>query len=82
MTGSWKYAGIDEGGIYVILNSETQRHYRINVYDITGRMVHSESLNVDGQRSVYLNFQTKDQLYLISVSDGVKTETLKVSGVR
>lgn len=82
MPGSWKYAGIDEGGIYVILNSETQRHYRINVYDITGRMVHSESFNVDGQKSVYLNFQTKDQLYLISVSDGVKSETLKVSGVR
>ncbi|HAH57913.1 MAG TPA: hypothetical protein DCL86_07175, partial [Bacteroidales bacterium] len=43
MTGSWKYAGIDEGGIYAIINSETQSRYQINVFDITGRMVHSES---------------------------------------
>lgn len=82
MTGIWKYAGIDESGIYAIINPETQSHYQISVYDITGKMVHSESFNVDGQRSVYLNFPVKDQLYLISVSDGIKTETLKVSGIR
>ena len=82
LTGIWKYAGIDEGGIYAVLNSETQSQYQINVFDITGRNVHSESFNVDGQKSVYLNFPVKNQLYLISVSDGVKTETLKVSGIR
>ena len=82
LTGIWKYAGIDEGGIYAILNSETQSQYQINVFDIIGRNIHSESFNVDGQKSVYLNFQIKNQLYLISVSDGTKTETLKVMGMR
>ena len=79
----WKFRGIDESGIHAILSLETQSQYQVNVFDITGRKIYSSSFNaVKGENYVHLNFQTKNQLYLISVSDGVKTETLKVSGVR
>lgn len=72
-----------ESGIHAILSLETQSQYQVNVFDITGRKIYSSSFNAaKGENYVHLNFQTKNQLYLISVSDGVKTETLKVSGVR
>ncbi|MPM23760.1 hypothetical protein SDC9_70234 [bioreactor metagenome] len=55
----------------------------INVYDLTGRVVYTSSFNVmKGDNYINLIFPAKDQLYLIRVSDGTKTETLKVSGVR
>lgn len=77
-----KYTGIDEGGIHAILNAETQSNYQIIVYDITGKKVYSAGYDVKGQKYVYLKFNTGNQLYLITVNNGLKFETLKVSGVR
>jgi hypothetical protein len=79
----WKFRGIDESGIHAILAPEVQAQYQINVYDLMGRVVYSSSFNVGkGDNYIDLNFPAKNQLYLIRVSNGVKTETLKVSGVR
>ncbi|MGV8113326.1 MAG: T9SS type A sorting domain-containing protein [Lentimicrobium sp.] len=79
----WKFRGIDESGIHAILTPEVQAQYQINVYDLTGRVVYTSSFNVmKGDNYINLIFPAKDQLYLIRVSDGTKTETLKVSGVR
>jgi hypothetical protein len=79
----WKFRAIDESGIHAILTPEVQTQYQINVYDLTGRVVYSSSFNVGkGDNYIDLNFPAKNQLYLIRVSDGTKTETLKVSGVR
>lgn len=83
-TGSllWQYRGIDESGIHAILNAETQAQYLITVYDITGRKVCNENYTVNGQKDIYLKFHTGNQIYMISVNNGIKTETMKVSGVR
>ena len=79
----WKFRGIDENGIHAILTPEVECQYQINVYDLMGRVVYSSSFNVGkGEKFIDFNFPTKNQLYLISVSDGTKTETIKVSGIR
>lgn len=77
-----EYAGIDEGGIHAYLNSQAKTPYQVTVFDITGRKVCSENYTVDGKKYVYLKFQTENQIYMITVNNGIKTETLKVSGVR
>ena len=83
----WKYAGIDETGIHGYLTpaantAEIQTHYEINVFDLTGRKVYSVSYTVVGEQYIHLKFNAGNQLYLINVSDGTKTETLKVHGIR
>ena len=79
----WKFRGIDKNGIHAILTPEVECQYQINVYDLMGRVVYSSSFNVGkGEKFIDFNFPTKNQLYLISVSDGTKTETIKVSGIR
>ncbi|NOU46604.1 MAG: hypothetical protein HOO86_06025 [Bacteroidales bacterium] len=75
----WKYAGIDEGGIHAILNTEKPCKYQISVYDIMGKKVFFSEYNVEGQKYVYLKFDTESQLYLISVNNGITFETIKVS---
>ncbi len=83
MTGAiWKYVGMDEGGIHAILNADSPSKYKISVYDITGKIVYSAQYNVEGQKTVYMKFNPGNQLYLISVDNGNKIETLKVPGVR
>jgi hypothetical protein len=83
----WKYAGMDETGIHGYLTpaantAEIQTHYEINVFDLTGRKVYSVSYTVVGEQYIHLKFNAGNQLYLINVSDGTKTETLKVHGIR
>lgn len=78
----WKYIGIDEGGIHAILSAESPCKYQVCVFDITGKKVFSAEYDVDGQKVVYLKFHPGDQLYLITVNNGVTSETLKVPGIR
>jgi hypothetical protein len=79
---SWRFINIDEGGIHAYLNADTQTQYLITIYDITGRKVCAENFDVNGQKYIYLKFKTENQIYMISVNNGNKTETLKVSGIR
>lgn len=78
----WNFASIDETGIHGYINSEEEAQYQINVFDLTGRKVCSETYNVEGQKYVHLKFATYNQLYLINVSNGTQSETIKVSGVK
>lgn len=78
----WKYEGIDEGGIHAVLIADTPGDYQVCVYNITGRKVFSATYQVNGQKSVYLRFNPGNQLYTVSVNNGIKFETLKVFGVR
>lgn len=78
----FKYMGIDEGGVHGILNAEKQSQFQVSIYDIAGKKVFSADYTVEGQKTVYLKFHPTDQLYLITVSNGSKTETLKVPGIR
>jgi len=78
----WKYEGIDKGGIHAILYAETPGNYQISVFDVTGKKIISKEYYVNGQKSVYLKFNPGNQLYMISVNNGIKSESLKVFGVR
>jgi len=83
----WRYAGIDWGGIHAYLTpavsaTKTSTHYEVKVFDITGREVYSASYNTEGEKYIFLKFVVGNQLYLINVNDGTKTETLKVMGMR
>lgn len=78
----WTFTGIDQTGINAYLNSEKESQYEIDVYDLTGRKVCSESYSVKGQKYVNLKFNVGSQLYLIKVSNGTQSETIKVSGVK
>jgi len=78
----WRINSIDEAGIMVTFNNKEETSYLVNIYTTSGQRIHSEKIKANGQKTVYVNFPVKDQLYLISVSDGTKTETIKVSGVR
>lgn len=79
---NWRYLGIDETGIHAYLNSEVDSQYEISVYDLTGRKVCSENYSVKGQKYINLKFNVGNQIYLIKVSNGTQTETLKVCGVK
>jgi hypothetical protein len=79
----WHFKGIDAQGIRAVLVSENEALYQMAVYDIMGRKIHSSSYNViDGQREVYLEFNAKAEMYIIRVSNGFQTETIKVVGNR
>jgi len=55
----------------------------VNVYDVVGRKMFSSTYSVnEGQKEVYLEFATKSEMYIISVSNGSQSETLKVMGNR
>ena len=77
---AWTYMGMDETGVYFNINSKELADYLINVYDITGRIIHSESYTVKGQRSVCLKFKLQNQLYLININNGLQSETIKLVG--
>jgi homoserine O-acetyltransferase/O-succinyltransferase len=48
----------------------------------TSTRVHSESASINGQQTVYLNFKTTDQIYLVNVNNGITSETRKVAVIR
>ena len=80
----WQFKGMDAHGIHAELISESNNTvYEVNVYDVMGRKVFSSSYDVsEGQKDIYLKFATTDEMYVISVSNGRETETLKVMGNR
>ncbi|HAH59451.1 MAG TPA: hypothetical protein DCL86_15000 [Bacteroidales bacterium] len=78
----WRINSIDETGIMVTINTKEETSYLVNIYTTSGQRIHSEKIKANEQKAVRVNFPVKNQLYLISVSDGTKTETIKVSGVR
>jgi len=80
----WQFKGIDAHGIHAVLVSESSNTiYHVNVYDVVGRKIFSSTYNVsEGQKEIYLEFATKAEMYIISVSNGSQTETLKVMGNR
>ncbi len=48
-----------------------------------GRKIYSSGFNVgEGQTPVKLSFNVNTEMYIISVSNGSQTETLKVMGNR
>lgn len=79
---NWQYRGNDNSGMHLVFNTSDETNYHIKVYDITGRLVHSESINVSGEKFVYLKFNTTNQLYLINVQNNQQSETIKVTGVK
>ncbi|MBC8320168.1 MAG: T9SS type A sorting domain-containing protein [Bacteroidetes bacterium] len=69
--------------MYASLISEKPAHYSISVYDVMGRKIYSSGFNVgEGQTPVKLSFNVNTEMYIISVSNGSQTETLKVMGNR
>ena len=80
----WHFKGIDTQGIHAVLISENSNAvYEVNVFDVVGRKLFSSTYNVnEGQSEIYLEFATKVEMYIISVSNGSQTETLKVIGNR
>ncbi|PIY30793.1 MAG: hypothetical protein COZ08_10895 [Bacteroidetes bacterium CG_4_10_14_3_um_filter_42_6] len=75
---------MDAQGIHAVLVSENSNTvYNVNVYDVVGRKIFSSTYKVsEGQKEIYLEFATKAEMYIISVSNGSQTETLKVMGNR
>jgi hypothetical protein len=80
----WQFKGIDAIGIHAILFSESNNtHYDVVVYDVMGRKIASSSYNVNGgQQEICLEFDVKDEMYIIKVSNGSQSKTLKVAGNR
>lgn len=80
----WHFKGINAQGIHAVLVSENSNAvYEVNVYDVVGRKMFSSTYSVnEGQKEVYLEFATKSEMYIISVSNGSQSETLKVMGNR
>jgi len=80
----WHFKGIDTQGIHAVLISENSNAvYEVNIFDVVGRKIVSSTYNVsEGQSEIYLEFATKAEMYIISVSNGSQTETLKVMGKR
>jgi hypothetical protein len=80
----WYFKGIDAQGIHAVLVSENSNTvYEVDVYDVVGRKVFTSTYNVsEVQSEIYLDFATKAEMYIISVSNGSQTETLKVIGNR
>ncbi|PIQ29480.1 MAG: hypothetical protein COW63_12885 [Bacteroidetes bacterium CG18_big_fil_WC_8_21_14_2_50_41_14] len=78
------FKGIDAQGIHAVLVSENSNTvYNVNVYDVVGRKIFSSTYKVsEGQKEIHLVFDTKAEMYIISVSNGSQTETLKVMGNR
>ncbi|OFY49342.1 MAG: hypothetical protein A2W85_15810 [Bacteroidetes bacterium GWF2_41_31] len=76
----WQYKGIDARGIHAILYSESNNtRYEVVVYDMMGRKITSSSYNVSGgQQEIYLEFAAKAEMYILKVSNGKYTETLKI----
>jgi hypothetical protein len=81
--GIWQYKGLDAGGVHAVLISETKTVYEVNVYDASGRKIQNCSYKVtDGQKEIYLKFATNPELYFITINNGSRIETLKISGSR
>lgn len=78
----WKIDGIYETGIRMTIVNNEPSQYMINIYTTTGKRVHTEDVSVNGQQTIYLNFKTTDQIYLINVNNGVTSETRKVVFIR
>jgi len=80
----WKFKGINAQGIHAVLISDNSNAvYEVNVYDIVGRKMFSSTYSVsEGQKEIYMEFATKAEMYIIKVSNGSHTETLKVMGNR
>jgi len=80
----WQFKGVDAQGIHAVLISENSNAvYEVNVFDVVGRKLFSSTYNVnEGQSEIYLEFATKAEMYIISVSNGSQTEILKVMGNR
>ena len=79
----WMFERISKDGINALLISEKPTIYSISVYDLLGREVYSSGFNVgEGQTPIKLNFNVNTEMYIISVSNGSQTETLKVMGNR
>ena len=78
----WQYKGIDARGIHAILYSESNNtRYEVVVYDMMGRKITSSSYNVSGgQQEIYLEFAAKAEMYVIRVSNGSQSQTMKVAG--
>ncbi len=78
----WQIDAINEAGMVLTFANEETSKYMINVYTTTGTRVHSENVSINGQQTVYLNFKTTDQIYLINVNNGITSETRKVAVIR
>ena len=78
----WQIDGVYETGIRMTIVNKESSKYVINIYTATGKKVYSENVNVNGQQTVYLNFKTADQIYLINVNNGMTSETRKVAVIR
>ncbi len=79
----WMFERISKDGINAVLITEEQTIYSISVYDLLGREVHSSRFNAgEGQTPIKLSFNVNTEMYIISVSNGSQTETLKVMGNR
>lgn len=76
---SWEIDGINDAGIVLSFNNADKSNYLISVYNASGTRVHSEKVSINGQKTVYLKFQTADQIYLVNVNDGKTSETKKVA---
>lgn len=66
----WNINLADESGVVLTLNTSVQTSYSINVYNTAGQKVHTEKINADGQKVVYLKFKTSEQIYLVNVNNG------------
>jgi hypothetical protein len=78
----WQIDAVNEAGMVLTFANEEASKYMINVYTATGTRVHSENVSINGQQTVYLNFKTTDQIYLINVNNGITSETRKVAVIR
>lgn len=78
----WQFNGIDAQGIHATLFSESNNTlYEVVVYDVMGRKITSSSFNVSGgQQEIYIEFAAKAEMYIIKVSNGSQSQTLKVAG--
>jgi hypothetical protein len=81
ITDIWQYISMDKTGVYAALITDAEAVYHIEVYDIMGRKVASEIYNVEaGSKEVYIKFEVNPIMYIINVTDGLSTKTLKVMG--
>lgn len=78
----WQIDAVNEAGMVLTIANEVASKYNISVYTASGTRVHSENVSINGQQTVYLNFKTTDQIYLINVNNGITSETRKVAVIR
>lgn len=78
----FKINEVNEGGISLTFSSIESSLNTVRIYDMTGRLLYNECIQVNGHEDVYLKFKTKNQLYLLNVSNQYNSKTIKFSSVK